>query len=349
MERLSDQKREFWLAVRKLYRREIARRGRYLEEQSWVEKMQKRGALFAISHSGGKDSQAQTILVRKVVPDSQIVVIHAPLLYVEWEGALETAREDTPPGSNFLLAESVDQHGEQKFLLQWVLKRMAWPDISRRWCTSDFKTHVIERDVRRYAKQHGFTSIVEVTGERAQESQKRLQKPVIEFKKDLSLPGRREWYKYHPIKWLPIEEVFRVIRDAGKKPMWVYDAGMTRASCAFCVLASKPDLTLASQLAPELYAAYVAVEQIVNEQNLRTKGHPHTIKQGRTLEQFTGSLADPSLVKRFRNIILKDPEEGIWNLPLSMSAPAPRHKKLPVLRSQKGTEAEKVGQRVLFT
>lgn len=38
------------------------------------------GALFAVSHSGGKDSQAQMIRLRPLVPPDQLVVIHAPTI-----------------------------------------------------------------------------------------------------------------------------------------------------------------------------------------------------------------------------------------------------------------------------
>jgi hypothetical protein len=47
------------------------------DELRTIETLRDRGALFVISHSAGKDSQAQTILVRSLVPAAQIVVVHA--------------------------------------------------------------------------------------------------------------------------------------------------------------------------------------------------------------------------------------------------------------------------------
>lgn len=41
------------------------------------------GALFAVSHSGGKDSQAMLLRLRTVIPDHLIVVFHAHLGRVE--------------------------------------------------------------------------------------------------------------------------------------------------------------------------------------------------------------------------------------------------------------------------
>ena len=51
--------------------------------------MIRRGALVSISTSGGKDSQAMTILLTRVVPRDQIVAVHAPLGEVEWPGTID--------------------------------------------------------------------------------------------------------------------------------------------------------------------------------------------------------------------------------------------------------------------
>jgi len=38
-----------------------------------------RGALVAVNSSGGKDSQCMTILLSRIVPREQLLVVHAPL------------------------------------------------------------------------------------------------------------------------------------------------------------------------------------------------------------------------------------------------------------------------------
>ena len=51
------------------------------------------GTLMAINHSGGKDSQCMTILLSRLVPREQILIIHAPLGEVEWPGtSMSTTR-----------------------------------------------------------------------------------------------------------------------------------------------------------------------------------------------------------------------------------------------------------------
>ena len=41
------------------------------------------GALVAVSHSGGKHSQAMTILLSRMVPPDRLLAVHAPLGEVE--------------------------------------------------------------------------------------------------------------------------------------------------------------------------------------------------------------------------------------------------------------------------
>ncbi|MCB1359090.1 MAG: hypothetical protein KDK53_22175, partial [Maritimibacter sp.] len=55
-----------------------------------------RGALVAINHSGGKDSQAMTIrLVEAGIPRDQLLIVHATLGDVEWPGTIGHIRKTT--------------------------------------------------------------------------------------------------------------------------------------------------------------------------------------------------------------------------------------------------------------
>ena len=53
-----------------------------------------RGALVAVNHSGGKDSQCMTILLSRLVPREQLLVVHAPLGEVEWPDTLALIEAD---------------------------------------------------------------------------------------------------------------------------------------------------------------------------------------------------------------------------------------------------------------
>ena len=54
------------------------------------------GALVAINSSGGKDSQAMTVLLSRIVPREQLLVVHAPLGEVEWPGTVEHIESTLP-------------------------------------------------------------------------------------------------------------------------------------------------------------------------------------------------------------------------------------------------------------
>lgn len=324
------------------WRKEMAERGRWVEAEEQIKRLAAKGALFAVSHSGGKDSQAMLIRLRRVVPDEQIVVVHAPLTHVEWEGAMEIARDQTPPGRPFILAAALDQQGEEKWLLDWVLRRGKWPDAARRWCTAEWKRGPIRRELRRFADENGYSIIVEALGLRAQESERRADAPALEplreehGKVSAKTGKKRQWYTWLPIKWLSTDEVFATIRNAGQQPLWTYAEGMTRASCAFCVLSQISDLRRAAQLAPELYAVYVAVERVVDEASRKATGKPHTMRQGKTIEEITGIPADAALVARHVAAIRRTGDLSAVELAPSVARPrrsaqsdgAPRRRQL---------------------
>ena len=73
-----------------------------------------------------------------------------------------------------------------------------------------------------------------------------------------SVAGRRV-YDWLPVFDLTTENVFRVIREAGQTPHWVY-AYVSRCSCSFYMFGSRSDLRRAAELRPDLYRRYAALE-----------------------------------------------------------------------------------------
>lgn len=218
------------------------------------------GALFVSNHSGGKDSQAMLIELLKVIPPSQLVVVHASLGAMEWPGALELARDQAADDwLPFIIARA------HKTLLEMVLRRFenrpevpSWPSASTRQCTSDLKRGPIQREVRRYAKANGFKIIVNCLGLRAQESPGRAKRKT--FSKMSISNSVLTWYEWLPIHELKADEVFATIRDAGRKPHYAYALGNERLSCVFCIMASRNDLRNGGQHHPELLEQYAALE-----------------------------------------------------------------------------------------
>lgn len=215
----------------------------------------RRGALFAVNHSAGKDSQAMLARVRAIVPDSQIVVVHAVLADVEWEGTVEHIRA-TIGNLPLLLAEPAST------FFDMVERRGMFPSPSNRQCTSDLKRGPIEREIRRYLKANPRFGglVVNCMGMRGEESSSRSKLATFKRNERNSVAGR-EWFDWLPIHELSSADVFETIADAGQEPHWAYAAGMSRLSCCFCIMASQADLATAARLKPDLYRRYVETER----------------------------------------------------------------------------------------
>lgn len=231
-----------------------------MENTITVGQLIKDGALFAVSHSGGKDSQAMLIKLLEVIPAAQLLVVHASLGAMEWPGALELAQQQaSDAGLPFIVARA------RKTLLEMVERRFenrpevpSWPSASTRQCTSDLKRGPIQREVRAYAKVNGFKTIVNCLGLRAQESSGRARRQA--FSRMGISNSVNTWFEWLPIHELKAEEVFSTIRVAGQEPHYAYALGNERLSCIFCIMASRNDLRNGGRHNPELLEQYAALE-----------------------------------------------------------------------------------------
>jgi len=246
------------------------------------------GALFVINHSGGKDSQAMMIKLLEIVPPAQILVVHASLGYMEWNGALELAQQQAADaGVPFIVARAA------KTFLGMVLNRFtkkptvpSWPSPKHRQCTSDLKRGPITREVRRYADANGFTHIVNCMGMRAQESKARAKKVIWRENENHGRAGR-SWHDWLPIHSITTTEVFAIIATAGQKPHWAYLQGNERLSCVFCIMSSPNDLINGARHNPELYAEYCAMETLTG----------YTMYPNKSLPELTGIQPDIQIIK----------------------------------------------------
>ena len=230
-----------------------------------VQELADRGALFAVNHSGGKDSQAMLAYIREHVPARQIVVVHAELPEVEWDGVIDHIRATI--GDLPLVITRA-----RRTLLQMIEERGMFPSPQQRQCTSDLKRGPIERAIRHHLKAHPEFNglVVNCMGMRAQESASRSKLTTFKLSAKNSVAGR-EWYDWLPIHDLTALQVFAMIANAGQEPHWAYAAGMTRLSCCFCIMASQADLTTAARLNPTLYKRYVQLERKTGRSMLMPK------------------------------------------------------------------------------
>jgi len=219
------------------------------------------GALFPLSTSGGKDSQAQALLMNLLVRPEQRLDIHASLGDLEWPGALEHARNTAMRAG--VAFEVV--HGKYT-LTEMVNNRfrtrpdaVSWPSSLARYCTASLKTQPIDSFIRRAADQNGFTRIVSCLGMRADESPARAKKPIWKPHGADGAKGRR-WSVFLPIHPMPERWVFEFIRASGEEPHPVYALGNKRLSCQVCIFSARSDLLNAARHRPEIVNRYIHLE-----------------------------------------------------------------------------------------
>lgn len=218
------------------------------------------GALFFVSHSGGKDSQAMYAYLRRIgIPDDQMIVVHANLGEVEWPGVIEHIETNISHKLNVVRAG--------KTFLEMVERRYqarpevpSWPSPQHRQCTSDLKRGPIQKFIRHAMKERGSLIAVNCMGLRAEESSARAKLNPWKWNKTLSKAGRtvHDWLPIHDWK---ISRVWREIAQAGQQPFHAYAEGNERLSCMFCIMGCDNDLRNAARLNPELAQKYIDLEE----------------------------------------------------------------------------------------
>ena len=218
----------------------------------------RQGAVFYTSHSGGKDSQAMYAGIRRRVPHDRIVVVHADLGEIEWEGVQDHIRATIAHDLNVVRAN--------KTFFDMVRHRAAtrpdvpsFPDGGRRQCTSDLKRGPIYKFIRRDMNGRGAQLGINVLGLRAEESPGRKRLPPWAVNKTLSTTARTV-YNWLPIHTLTTAQVFNRIREAGQEPFRAYAAGNRRLSCVFCIFGCASDIANGRRERPELFREYIELE-----------------------------------------------------------------------------------------
>jgi 3'-phosphoadenosine 5'-phosphosulfate sulfotransferase (PAPS reductase)/FAD synthetase len=218
-----------------------------------IQELIQAGALFVINHSGGKDSQAMTIRLEKMIPARQLVIIHAELPGVDWPGINEHIESTS-------LGIPVNYCRAKKTFFEMVEKRQMFPSPQQRQCTSDLKRDPIQVFINRYARDNKFTQVVNCSGIRADESPNRSKKNPLKISARATTKSRTQW-EWMPIFSMNIRQVWQEITTAGQRRHPIYEQGMTRLSCCFCIMASKQDLRTAARLNPELAKKYMETEE----------------------------------------------------------------------------------------
>lgn len=221
--------------------------------------------VILVNSSAGKDSQAMLDFVYELAAEEfvrdRMTVVHCDLGRVEWPGTRELAqRQAEHYGLRF---EVVSR--DRDLLHQIEFERKMFPDSSRRYCTSDQKTHQVLKLITRLTLEAGGKSdtpirILNCLGLRASESTARAKK--VPFGPDkVASNGKRQVDRWLPIHHWSTVQVWDRIRLSGVESHPAYAQGMPRLSCSFCVLSNYRSLVRAAQLRPELAAEYAAIEE----------------------------------------------------------------------------------------
>lgn len=246
--------------------------------------------LVVCNHSGGKDSQAMYLFLRDLVPAERLVIIHADLPGVDWPGIEEHIKDTTSHEFRVVRAK--------KTFFDMVRHRRMFPSPKYRQCTSDLKRGPIAKEVRRICNERGFTTVINCTGIRADESCQRAKNTPIKINRR-ETNSKRTWIEWLPIFDLSTPAVFETIRSAGQEPHWAYAAGMTRLSCVFCIMSSQQDLWTAASLRPDLLEKYDQLEQEVGH----TLMMPNKGQEPQRLKEIISSIDK----KRTRHQRRQDP------------------------------------------
>lgn len=196
------------------------------------------------------------LYLEKRVPKENLVVIHAHLPEVEWEGTIDHI-EATIGNSELQIVQA------KKTFFEMVDHRQMWPSPNNRQCTSDLKRGPIKKGTIGICNERGFDLVINCMGMRAQESAKRAKKPTFS-RVESNCNGKRDWYEWLPIHHWTEGQVFGFISLKKQNPHWIYSTGMTRCSCRFCIMASRKDLQTAAKLDPSGAARYIAKEREIN-------------------------------------------------------------------------------------
>lgn len=225
-----------------------------------VAQMLAAGAVVACGVSGGKDGAAAAIATARhldaIGHKGPRLLIHSDLGEVEWKDSLSACeRLAQHLGWELLVVRRAAGDMLARWNTRWTNNVMRYQDLScvklilpwstpsMRFCTSELKTQVLTSALK---KRFPGQRIVSVAGIRREESAARSKMPVSITCTKLSQRGAAG-VNWHPIIDYQLADVLTIIGSEGLDLHEAYTRwGMSRVSCAFCIMSSIADLLAAS-------------------------------------------------------------------------------------------------------
>lgn len=223
-----------------------------------------------VNISGGKDSSALMAWAVDNFPAAKLHFVHAEI-DIDWKETLPIVEAQCAHfGVKPIVVCGNHADGSKKGFISKLtsarkdrktgeMKQNLFPDMGNRWCTSELKQAPIHKWIRNNLEG----KILNLMGERAEESSQRSKLEDVRFDEKLSAAGREVW-NVSPIHKLTESRVWEIIH-ARKIPIHpCYSWGVKRASCAICIFSSNADIALAAKHAPEIVAKYLAAEKKID-------------------------------------------------------------------------------------
>lgn len=234
------------------------------------------GAPVFMAVSGGKDSQALAHRVCEhldaTAHSGPRLLIHSDLGRVEWRQSLPVCeRLATQLGIELLVVRRQAGDMMDRWLSRWdanvaryvnlscVKLILPWSTPANRFCTSELKSAILARAMR---KRFPKGDLISAVGIRREESSTRARMPV--WRQDPRTMRRAGvGHTWHPLLTWSRPDVLSYIKGCGDvlhEAYTIYDS--SRVSCAFCVMSSVQDLRAAASCAANeaIYLEMVELE-----------------------------------------------------------------------------------------
>lgn len=232
-----------------------------------------------VSMSGGKDSTACALALREAgVPFSMVFADtgwEAPETYAH----LDHLRETIGP---------IAVVGVEGGMVAKIRHRAGFPARMQRWCTRELK--LIPLRAHHDALEAAGRETACVVGVRAEESVGRAKMLAWEDEP----PGARSWggWIWRPILSWTVEDVIAIHHRHGVRMNPLYLRGHGRVGCYPCIFATKEEVRLVAEYAPERIAEIRALENDVTLQ----RANRNTEEPGRYKHEigtfFQGRMGD---------------------------------------------------------
>uniref|UniRef100_UPI003F49A696 hypothetical protein n=1 Tax=Nonomuraea sp. CA-251285 TaxID=3240002 RepID=UPI003F49A696 len=283
----APERRTYQLGTRQLARLDVivpVGDGPHLPYLRWAD-------VIVVNHSGGKDSSVALHEAVRVADlcgvRDRLVVLHNDLGRVEWPS---TAELDAQHGRHYrdkFGATLVELFGDRPSargvaerqaaryglpfvvrsrtggdLLQQIEQYGKFPDAGNRHCTSEQKRAPKFRlftELVKLADLGRKVRILDINGERADESKARAAKPAVEWNRMASNATKRDVLTWRIVHEWSLADVWACHWANNLEWHWAYEV-MSRLSCSICVLAAVADVTWGCAMRPDLADDVAALE-----------------------------------------------------------------------------------------